>query len=183
VTGIVKEMQPTYTWLTKDMVRDHLKTRSKRDRLSGSIAPLSAEEMATNTIEWNRTHATSTTLSTMSRDSGYTSIVRMADDLVGNLREITPAEGVPAQQAGVLIATGPITYGRPKGSTLQHSLDVKRRIRLATTDVAKLYSSALEENKRGSRQSTPPFSIKEGVLYPMAQLKFPLLHPDHHLTP
>jgi hypothetical protein len=97
VTDVVKKMQPTYMCLTKDMVRDHLKTQSKKDRLSASSAPYSAEEMAAYTTEWNKTNATSTTLSTMSRDSGYTIIVRMADDIVGDLHETTPAEAVPAE--------------------------------------------------------------------------------------
>ena len=163
VTDVVKEMQPTYTWLTKDMVRDHLKTqRRKKNRCTtSSIAPNSTEERiaSSTTAEWSESHASSTTLSTLSRDSGYSSIVRMADEsIANNLSETTMAgESVPTGQQGTHITTtSPVTFGRPKGSTQDHSLDVKRRIRLATAEAAKLYSSALDQKQQCSSSRRLP---------------------------
>ena len=153
-----------YTWLTVDMVCDHLRNLSKRKKQQGSEV----------LVEANSPPSASASLSDsppmrspMIRDSGYKGIARMANEIAEctpspgdfsapdhNLRILSGAVDDPqqAQQGRMCTTTTPssITLGRPKGSTQQHSRDLKQRIRLATTDSAKQFSAALEGRRHGS---------------------------------
>ena len=146
---VVKEMQPMYTWLTVDMVRDHLRNLSKRKKKQGSEV----------LVEANSPPSASASLSDSPsmRSPMIAECTPSPGDFSApdhNLRLLSGAVDDPqqAQQGRMCTTTTPssITLGRPKGSTQQHSRDLKQRIRLATTDSAKQYSAALEGRRHGS---------------------------------
>ena len=121
---------------------------------------------------WLQQNSCTSKLSTLSRDSGYESIVRAVKDspdyLVENqigLRgdagssaftfEDSPAAGdqialvtdndqEPAAETMVSDTTAApsVIFGRPKGNTQAHSRDLKQRIRLVIADTVKQYSDA-----------------------------------------
>jgi hypothetical protein len=173
---VVKEMRPTYTWLSVEMIRDHLRNDRIKKRELLRINTEDAVELPSSAA--SQQNSRTSTLSTLSRDSGYESIVRVAnkspDYLVENhigLRgdagyssftfEDSPAGDEVALVADndqeavaettVTGATPPpsvVIHGRPKGSTMAQSRDLKQRIRLAIADAAKQYSDALHAHHK-----------------------------------
>jgi hypothetical protein len=195
---VVKEMQPMYTWLTVDMVRDHLRNLSKRKKQQGSEVLVEANSPPSASASLSDSPSMR---SPMIRDSGYKGIARMANEIAEctpspgnfsapdhNLRLLSGAVDDPqqAQQGRMCNTTTPSSItlvGRPKGSTQQHSRDLKQRIRLATTDSAKQYSAALEGRQHGSttcqckrthESSRLPMGTLQGIIIAAAKAKYNL---------
>ena len=76
---VVEEMRPTYTWLLVEMIRNHLRNEriKKRELLRNNTEEDDVVLPSSAVLQQN---SRTSTLSTLSQDSGYESIVRMANE-------------------------------------------------------------------------------------------------------
>ena len=136
ITRVVEEMKPTFPWLTMGMVKSHMKKKNVGVKHSN---PNTANEETATCHE-------DSTLSTLTPESAPTiatadsgSTCPPSDATIGTALGSTAVASSPAPAS--------IAFGRPKGSTQQHLMEITERIRLATADATRKYSAALAHRR------------------------------------
>lgn len=140
LNDIVTQMRPTLPWLTKEMLRSHVKKLNKQktcepmppaegDVFSSTLSPLMIETGMSATSGNNRTSHTAST----AHAAGVDSI----------------AATVPGDDADLVLLGG-----RPKGSTLNNKRDAKERERLATFEAARVYKRTLYQRRNNDKSSS-----------------------------
>jgi hypothetical protein len=140
MTNIVEGMKPTLPWLTKDMLRSHIR-KMKKD----ATRKLPGEDVTAATA--NSGGSDPSTLSSLTPE---TSVTLNAGDN-GNAMTATevPSEG----NVGV--------DGRPKGSTAFSKRELKQREQFAKRDASKEYQEELKKKRKQDGSST---ELKHGTL-------------------
>ena len=142
LNDIVTQMKPTLPWLTKEMLRSHVKKLNKLK----NCEPLPPAEGDVN----SSTFSPLTIETGMSATSGDN---RMSGATTGsttaNAAGSIAATVLPSDDAADLLLLG----GRPKGSTLSNKRDAKERERLATTEAATVYKQMLDQRRNNKRSS------------------------------
>ncbi len=159
VARLVNEYKDSFPWLNKDMVKNHIRrlNKLKETKESTSREELNTANtlitLASTTGAGNTTTTNTTTTSSISC-SIYDS----------NFAESMPSHSLNPGPSSIEVSNsnnGSDTCGkpgRPKGTTIKNSLDLKRRIELASQDAAERFS---EERKRAKVKNT---RAKRGVL-------------------
>jgi hypothetical protein len=139
MTDIVNSMKPTLPWLTKDMLRNHIKKLNKEKMKREAARPPDDVDAAASPANDGGGQSTST-LSALTLDTGGNS-----DTMPG----IT--------SSGSEDNLG----GRPKGSSAESKRDLKERKRLATLAATKQYQ---EELKKKRKQDGSTARLMHGTL-------------------
>ena len=141
---IVEENKLVCPWITRDMVKHHLKKYHKSDvKASGGAPPTDQQALATSTSSGGGV-SSATSISSPAASSSTTAGSAGTTD--PNLLTPPDQNDTEKENAG---------YGRPKGTTSMSSREMRNRIRLATTEASIQYKSIRDgthaENKKAPR--------------------------------
>ena len=143
LNGIVTQMKPTLPWLTKEMLRSHVKKLNKLK----NCEPLPPAEGNVNSSTFSPL-TIETGMSATSGDNGMSGApCTTTADAAGTIAATVVL--LPSDDAADLLLLG----GRPKGSTLSNKRDAKERERLATAEAARVNKQMLDQRRNNKRSS------------------------------
>jgi hypothetical protein len=151
LSGIVTKMKPTLPWLTKEMLRTHIK---KLNKAKNSEHTLASDEDNNNTGVDEEGGASSNNISSTLSQLTVNSTVTAAR---GDKNRSGGTYGTAA--ATVLLPNDFSSSeflgscGRPKGSTINNKRDAKQREEMAIFEAARVYKQALEQRRNNDASS------------------------------
>ncbi len=161
ISKIVKEMKGTLPWVTTQMVRFHMRKLNKEERNAETMPPVAAGDTGDSTLS---------TLTLSCSGPGNTSNTVLQEASVPATAEANSHSSTTTTITSVLgtyyaPADDKINVigGRPKGSTQCNVRDVNRRVKLAITEAASAYRTALDkmkEEKSGVLGSINPNHVR-----------------------
>ena len=142
-------MKSTLPWLTKVMLRSHIKKLNKMKKNTAEPTPSAEAGDALGGLEGATSRSNSSTLSPLTLDTGVL-------PSIGDNRRSGTGTGISDESAAPARTTEPtdedaalflVAGGRPKGSTLKSERDVKNREQLATFEAARVYKETINERR------------------------------------
>ena len=160
IAKVIDELLPTYPWLSRNMVKYHLKMLNKHEAESTGAYRGKKETGRDSSIDSGHSKSSLSTLTVSSsednhqQDNAMTATLAAGDNDEAEEDEDTNMVLV-AEDGGLLKISGVPRFGRPKGSTKTRSREAKDCIRLATNEAAKQYKVMMARNQKenGGRRS------------------------------
>ena len=186
INTIIKELLPTFPWLSKNMVKYHLiklNKQGKDDRTTTAVTVTSSPRSSSSgRADSDQTSSTLSTLtaegSSISGSNGMQKVILGRDEnnnkkreqeqhKTNGCKEVLVNESSPLaaddkeeeahqQQQFIVVPQ----FGRPKGTTESNSREAHERTRLATIAAAKEYKAATETRKGKHQQRLQRGTLK-----------------------